>query len=528
MTEPTNPKAPVALIILDGWGIAPDGPGNAVALANTPTLDHLLQSYPHATLVTSGEAVGLPEGQMGNSEVGHTNIGAGFIVYQWITRIDRSIREGALATNPVIQSAYASAIQRGGTVHLMGLVGEGGVHSHSRHLLALVDLAKAAGVPDLLVHAFTDGRDTSPTSGRGYLETIERHLAHAGIGRIASVSGRYYAMDRDHRWERTRLAFEAIALGAGPQATSAATAIDTSYALDVTDEFVIPTVIPGPGGVTHRIEPTDTVVLFNFRSDRGRQLTSALAEPAFDDFDRGSFTVPANVTTLTTYDATLPVHVAFPPEDVEYPLARVISEAGLRQFHTAETEKYPHVTFFLNGGREEPFAGEERRLVPSPKVATYDLQPEMSAPEVCRGVVEAIASGIYDFIIVNFANCDMVGHTGVIEAAVRATESVDACVAEILEALKATSGVAVITADHGNAEQMIDPVTGGPFTSHTTNPVHVLLVTPEESPLRRASLRDGAVLSAVAPTVLELLGISPPTTMTQASIIQRNDETIRP
>ncbi len=514
-----EPKTPVLLAILDGWGIAPDGPGNAVTQARTPVLDRLFEAYPHATLTTSGEAVGLPDGQMGNSEVGHLNIGAGFIVYQWITRIDRAILAGELATNSAIQQAFASATASNGTVHLMGLVSDGGVHSHIRHLMALLDAAKDAGVERLLVHAFTDGRDTSPTSGRQALTEVESHLVRTGVGRIASVTGRYYAMDRDHRWERTERAFGAIALGEGPQATSAVTAIDTSYALDVTDEFVEPTVIAGPDGATHRIGADDAVILFNFRSDRGRQLTDALASATFTTFDRPGYVVPANVTTLTTYDATLPVHVAFPPHDVEFPLARVISEAGRTQFHSAETEKYPHVTFFLNGGREVAFPGEDRRLVDSPKVATYDLQPEMSAPDVCTGVVEALDLGNYDFLIVNLANCDMVGHTGDIAAAIAATETVDACVGLILAALHRAGGTAIITADHGNAEQMIDPVTGGPFTAHTTNPVPVILVAPEDSPLRHAVLREGAVLSSIAPTVLDLLGVAPPPSMNQPSLV---------
>lgn len=515
----TTRNRPVVLVILDGWGIAPDGPGNAVTRAHTPVLDRLFTRYPHATLLTSGEAVGLPAGQMGNSEVGHLNIGAGTIVYQWITRIDRAIRDGEFAVNPTIQAAFTAARDRGGVVHLMGLVSEGGVHSHIRHLLALLDAAKLAGVERLLVHAFTDGRDTSPTSGRHALTEVDSKVMHLGIGRIASVCGRYYAMDRDHRWERTKLAFDAIALGEGPEASSAVTAIDTSYALDVTDEFVTPTIIPAADGEVHRIAPDDSVIMFNFRSDRCRQLAEALSLPQFSGFDRNEYLIPNDITTLTTYEASLPVHVAFPPQDVEYPLARVISDTGLRQFHSAETEKYPHVTFFLNGGREEPFPGEDRHLVPSPKVATYDLQPEMSADDVCDGVVAAIDSGAYDFIIANFANCDMVGHTGSIPAAIQAVETVDACTGKVVAALERVGGTAIITADHGNAEQMIDPVTGGPHTAHTMNPVPVILVAPDESPLKEACLRDGAVLSAIAPTVLDLLGVEPPAVMDQPSLI---------
>jgi len=518
MTEHTGP---VVLAILDGWGIAPEGPGNAVTLANTPHLDRLLATYPHATLRTSGEDVGLPAGQMGNSEVGHLNIGAGFIVYQWISRIDKAIREAEFERNANLQEAFCAARDNGGTVHLMGLVSDGGVHSHIRHLLALLDAARAAGLERLLVHAFTDGRDTSPTSGAEVLGQVDRDLIELGVGRIATVSGRYYAMDRDHRWERTKLAFDAIVHATGPTADSPRHAVTESYARDITDEFVVPTVILDNEGRRHAFGPNDSVLFFNFRSDRGRQLTEALSIPDFTGFDRGMYSIPRNITTLTTYDVDLPVHVAFPPEDVEFTLARVISEAGRTQFHTAETEKYPHVTFFLNGGREDPFPGEVRRLVPSPKVATYDLQPEMSAPEICDGVVEAISSRRYDSIIVNFANCDMVGHTGVIPAAVRAVETVDACVGRIVEALREVNGIAIVTADHGNAEQMIDPVTGGPHTAHTTFPVPVILVTREDHHLRNATLRPDAVLCAIAPTMLDLLGIAPPPSMTQPTLIVR-------
>lgn len=515
----TEAKHPVVLMILDGWGIAPPGPGNAVKLAETPNLDRLFETYPHATLRTSGEAVGLPEGQMGNSEVGHLNIGAGFIVYQWITRIDLAIREGEFASNPGIQEAFRSAQSHGGTLHLMGLTSDGGVHSHVRHLYALIDAAQAASVTNLLIHAFTDGRDTAPTSGADTISALEDYLAQTGAGRIASVSGRYYAMDRDHRWERTQKAFDAVALGEGPNATSAVRAINESYARDTTDEFLVPVVIPAPDGSTHHIGPNDSVIFFNFRSDRGRQLTEALAETGFTGFDRDGYVIPQNITTMTTYEAGLPVHVAFPPHDVEMPLARVIAEAGLSQLHTAETEKYPHVTFFLNGGREEPFAAEDRRLVPSPKVATYDLQPEMSAPEVCQGVVDGILGGQYDFIIVNFANADMVGHTGSIPAAIKAVETVDTCVGEILATLDQVDGIALITADHGNSEQMIDPVSGGPYTAHTTFNVPVILVAPDNHPLRHAHLPDGAVLSAIAPTILTLLDVPIPPDMTSPSLV---------
>ena len=515
----TMRTGPVLLAILDGWGLAPEGPGNAVTNASTPVVDDLLFRYPSATLRCSGGAVGLPNGQMGNSEVGHLNLGAGFIVYQWITRIDKAIRDGGFASNPVIQQAFETTIANGGTLHVMGLVSDGGVHSHTRHLLAILAGAKTAGVTDLLVHAFTDGRDTSPTSGRAQLALVQTTMEKIGLGRFGSVSGRYYAMDRDHRWERTRLAFDAIANGVGVVAASAADVAVNSYGAGVTDEFIEPTVIAGVDGTTHRIGPGDAVIFFNFRSDRGRQLTEALSLSEFGGFDRGEFERPSSIVTMTTYEPSLPVTVAFPPHDVEQPLAEEISEAGLAQLHTAETEKYAHVTFFLNGGREEPFPGEDRALVPSPKVATYDLQPEMSALAVRDGVVAAITSGEYAFIIVNFANCDLVGHTGVFSAAVRAVETVDGCLGTILEALREANGTAIVTADHGNAEQMIDPVTGGPFTAHTTNPVPVILVAPDGHPLRHVTLREDGVLSAVAPTILQMLDLPPSPDMTQASLI---------
>ncbi|MGB3329316.1 MAG: 2,3-bisphosphoglycerate-independent phosphoglycerate mutase [Thermomicrobiales bacterium] len=519
MTDTT--RHPVLLAILDGWGIAPPGPGNAVTLANTPHLDRLMATYPHATLRTSGEDVGLPHGQMGNSEVGHLNLGAGFIVYQWITRIDKAIQDGELAANPTLQAAFAHAKDHGGTVHFLGLVSNGGVHSHTRHLLALLDIAKASGITRTLVHAFTDGRDTSPTSAGASLAEVETTLNELGIGRIATVSGRYYAMDRDHRWDRTQKAFDAIVHADAPRASSPAALLATSYDAGTTDEFIVPTVIPAADGSTHTVGPNDAIVFFNFRSDRGRQLTEALSVPDFTGFDRGTYTANVPVFTLTTYEDTLPVQVIFPPEDVKEPLAKVIADAGKTQFHTAETEKYPHVTFFLNGGREEPFPGEDRQMAPSPKVATYDLQPEMSAFEVKDHVIAAIRSGKYDFIIVNFANDDMVGHTGVIPAVVKAVETVDTCIGEIIPELLRAGGTAIITADHGNAEEEIDPVTGGPFTSHTTNPVPVILVAPDDSPLRHATLRTDGRLSAVTTTVLDPMGLTPPADMTQPSLIVR-------
>lgn len=514
----TTKKTPVLLAILDGWGIGRDEPGNAILKANTPVMDELLASRPNATLRCSGEDVGLPAGQMGNSEVGHMNIGAGFIVYQWITRLDRAIADRTFENNEAFSAAFQRVKEADATLHLLGLLGDGGVHAHTRHLLALIDAAEAAGVEKVLVHCFTDGRDTSPTSGAEFIKPVEARLASLPHARIATVIGRYFAMDRDHRWERTKKAFDAITHAEGNTAASADIAIRASYDAGVTDEFIEPAVILDGDGHPHSLGASDEFIFWNFRSDRGRQLTEALTVPDFSGFDRGEYTVHT-VTTMTTYDETLPAIVAFPPEDVEFPLARAISEAGKTQFHSAETEKYPHVTFFLNGGREEPFEGEDRRMSASPKVATYDLQPEMSAEDVCDGVVEALESGKYDVVIVNFANGDMVGHTGVIPAVVKAIETVDVCVGRIVESLEKTGGIGIFTADHGNAEEEIDIETGGPMTAHTTNPVPVVLVGASTHPRRNDRLRTDGVLSALAPTVLDLAGIEKPEAMTQESLI---------
>lgn len=508
-----NPRRPVVLIVLDGWGIGRDEPGNAILAAHTPTMDRLVASYPYATLRCSGEDVGLPAGQMGNSEVGHLNLGAGFVVYQWISRIDRAIADGSLRANEVLHETLQGVMARNGTLHLTGLVSDGGVHSHLRHLEALLEIAKERGVPDIAVHAFTDGRDTSPTAGKSYVSEVEQVLARLGHGRIASVSGRYYAMDRDNRWERTKLAFDAIARGIGASATDPEAAITASYANGVTDEFIVPTVIRGNDN-SAGIRPKDAVIAFNFRADRMRQITAALSADRFVSFDRGTWQPPASVVTLTQYDDDFPNATVFPPHDVAHPVARAISEAGLTQFHCAETEKYAHVTYFFNGGREVPFPGEERGLVPSPKVATYDLAPGMSAAGVTDRVVEAVESGGFPFIIVNYANCDMVGHTGVFSAAVEAVETVDSCLGRVLDAVLAHGGAALVTADHGNAEEMIDRISGGPMTAHTTNPVPVILVVPDGDERRYASLRQDCVLSAIAPTVLKLLDLPVPRSMT--------------
>ncbi len=518
---PQHANAPVVLVILDGWGLNDDPFGNAVLAAETPTMDRLCRDYPATTLRCSGEAVGLPEGQMGNSEVGHLNLGAGFIVYQWITRIDHAIADGTFAQNRALTEAMKRVKRTGSRLHLIGLVSDGGVHSHVRHLNALLELANTQGVGEVLVHAITDGRDTSPTGGVTYVGSLEEKMRNLGVGRIATVSGRYYAMDRDHRWERTKRAFDAIVLGKGPSFASATRAIQGSYENGETDEFIEPSVIESGDQQYHGIEAGDTVIWFNFRADRARQLTEAMTAPAFDSFVREVEPL-RHVVTLTRYRADFPVDVAFSPQDVERPVANVVSDAGFTQFHTAETEKYAHVTFFFNGGREEPFPGEERALVPSPRVATYDLQPEMSAEAVTDGTAEAIVSGKFAFVIINFANGDMVGHTGDFDAAVAAIETVDRCLHRIVDATLAQGGALLVTADHGNAEEMIVRETGQPMTAHTTNPVPVVLVAPEDHPLRHARFRQDGILSAVAPTVLELLGLAPPPEMDQPSLIRHS------
>ena len=496
---------PLILMILDGWGKAPAGPDNAVTAARTPVLDGLFASCPHALLECSGLAVGLPEGQMGNSEVGHTNIGAGRVVYQELTRITKSIRDGDFFENPVLLEAVRRAKERNGTVHLMGLLSDGGVHSHIDHLFALLELCRREGVRPC-VHSFLDGRDTPPESGRGYLRRLEQRLAETG-GCMGVIAGRFYAMDRDKRWDRLQLAYDALVSGGAPQAESAEAAITASYEAGVTDEFFRPVMIRG--GQT--VRPQDSVIFFNFRPDRARELTRALCDDAFDGFSRENGAVKPHFVCFTQYDATMPhVEVAFRPEVLTHIFGEWIARHGLTQLRIAETEKYAHVTFFFNGGEERTFPGEDRALIPSPKVATYDLQPEMSAPAVAEECVRRIESDRYDVIILNFANCDMVGHTGVFSAAVRAVETVDACVGRVLAAIAQAGGRAIITADHGNAECMEKD--GVPFTQHTTNPVPVLLVGGGNA------LRNGA-LCDLAPTMLALLGLPQPPEMTGRSLL---------
>ncbi len=498
------------LVIMDGHGIAPAGPGNAVTTAKTPNLDRLYQDFPTSRLQASGLFVGLPDGQMGNSEVGHLNLGAGRVVYQDITRIDESIRDGSFTENSALRHAFETASKIGKRVHMLGLLSDGGVHSHIRHLKTLLEMAKKTRVPDVTVHAFMDGRDTPPDSGINYIRELDSFIRERGFGEIGTVSGRYYAMDRDNRWERIQLAFEALVNGKGRTATTAENAVQTAYEAGETDEFIKPVVIEG----SHPISDGDVILFFNFRSDRVRQICHAFLDDDFSHFERTLFQF-GDFVTFTEYEAGLPVSIAFPPEPLTGLYGEAVSNAGLNQLRIAETEKYAHVTFFFNGGEEKSFPGEERILVPSPKVATYDLQPEMSAFEVADRVVNAIESNRFHAIVLNFANCDMVGHTGVFDAAVKAVETVDECVRKVAETALENGWDMLLTADHGNAEKMLDE-DGGPFTAHTTNPVPVCLISKrfQHEKLNEGSLRD------VAPTLLFLLEIPQPDEMTGKPLIK--------
>ena len=501
-------KKPILLMILDGWGINPNPDHNAVALAKTPNLTRLLGTYPHTAIKCSGMAVGLPEGQMGNSEVGHLNIGAGRVVYQELTRINMAVSDRSLFENPVLAEAIDGAVHDGRAVHLMGLLSDGGVHSHQEHLFALVEMAKARGAERVWVHAFLDGRDVPPSSGLGFVENAERRLAAVGVGKIATVMGRYYAMDRDNRWDRVQKAWQAIVIGEGVPADSATAAVRASYEAGVTDEFVVPAVCAAAP-----VQEGDAVIFFNFRPDRAREITRAFTDVTFEGFERPS--VPSvRFVCLTEYDPTIPAPVAFPKDLPKHVLADVLAEQGLRQLHIAETEKYAHVTFFLNGGAEKPKVGGTRILVPSPKVATYDLQPEMSAPEVTSRLVSAIEANEADVYIVNYANCDMVGHTGVFAAAVEAVEAVDSGVGAIVSAIRQKGGVALITADHGNAESMVDADGETPFTAHTLSKVPLVAVAEGVR-----ALDGGGMLADVAPTLLDLLDISEPAEWTGRSLL---------
>ena len=504
-------RKPVALIILDGFGYLPTDRGNAVKHANTPVFDSIFQNYSHTLIGASGEDVGLPDGQMGNSEVGHLNIGAGRIVYQELTRITKEIREGSLFTNPALLEAMENAKKEGRALHLMGLLSDGGVHSHNSHIEGLLLMAKQQGVKDVYVHAFMDGRDTPPQSGKDYIVQLENFMKTHGIGKILTVSGRYYAMDRDKRWDRVKLAYDAIVKADAPKAESALSCIEASYHENVTDEFVLPTVI-GEGLTT--LSAHDSVIFFNFRPDRARELTRAIVDRDFDGFEREYF--ETTYVTMTQYDKTMPnVIVAYTPQTLDNTLGEYIASKGKTQLRIAETEKYAHVTFFFNGGREEAYANEERILVPSPKVATYDLKPEMSAYEVTDMLINDLETNPKDLIVLNFANPDMVGHTGVFEAAVKAVETVDICLGKVLDKIKSLGGVAFITADHGNAEQMFDDL-GGPFTAHTTNKVPFVMV---DDVNKNIKLRDGGRLCDFAPTILEVMGLEKPEQMTGISLL---------
>lgn len=515
----TNSVKPLVLAILDGWGLNNNKKESAIAAAQVPFMNQAWEKYPHAKLSTSGEAVGLTEGQMGNSEVGHLNIGAGRVVYQDLTKISKAIREKTFFENPVLLAAMQNCKEHNSALHLMGLFSDGGVHSHIDHLYGLLKMAKASGLNKVFVHAFLDGRDVPPRCAEIYFKDFNKKTAEIGLGQIATLTGRYYAMDRDNRWERVSQAYEMITELKGFSATSALEGLQAAYArgqdpksgkIGEDDEFVKPTIVKG----AEPLQENDSLIFFNFRPDRAREITHCFVDPDFKGFSRNKF-VKVHYVCMTTYDAKIKAPVAYPKDDVDLPLAEVLSNAGLKQLHTAETEKYAHVTFFFNGGREEPFPGEERLLVNSPKVATYDLQPEMSAYGVTEKVLEAIAAKKYDVIILNFANGDMVGHTGVFAAAVKAVEAVDQCVAKIAGAVLAQGGEMLITADHGNADQMID-TKGGVMTAHSLNPVPLIYVTEKKN----AKLHPQGILADIAPTMLDILGIKKPREFTGRSLLE--------
>ena len=508
-------KKPVVLMILDGYGLNDNCEANAVCEGKTPVMDQLMSQCPYVKGQASGLAVGLPDGQMGNSEVGHLNMGAGRIVYQELTRITKSIQDGDFFTNPAFLEAVENCKKNSSALHLFGLVSDGGVHSHLTHIFGLLELAKRNGLEKVYVHCFLDGRDTPPTSGKEYVAALEAKMAELGVGRVATVSGRYYAMDRDKNWDRVKIAYDAMAKSEGSRSESAAGAIQASYDEGKTDEFVVPTVIT-ENGVPAAIQNGDSVIFFNFRPDRAREMTRAFCDDRFDSFDRGD-RVKTTFVCFTDYDETIGNKlVAFVKEGIANTFGEFLAAHGKKQARIAETEKYAHVTFFFNGGIEEPNKGEDRFLIPSPKeVPTYDLKPEMSAPAVCDKLVECIKSGEYDVIIINFANPDMVGHTGVESAAIKAIETVDACVGRAVDAIREVDGVMFICADHGNAEQLVDYQTGEPFTAHTTNPVPFILVNADPS----FKLREGGCLADIAPTLIELLGMEQPKEMSGKTLI---------
>ena len=505
-------KKPLALIILDGFGYNPSDYGNAIRAAKTPNLDKLFATCPHTLIGASGMDVGLPDGKMGNSEVGHTNIGAGRVVYQELTRITKSISDGDFFQNEALCGAVENCKKNGTALHLMGLLSDGGVHSHNKHLYGLLELAKRAGLEKVYVHCFMDGRDVPPTSGKEYIEELLAKTKEIGVGKITSIMGRYYAMDRDNRWERVEKAYAAMVYGEGETAECPVCAMEKSYAADVTDEFVVPVVCDKEG----QIHANDSVIFFNFRPDRAREITRTLVDPDFNGFVRKNGFFPLYFVCMTQYDAKMPnVQVAFKPQSLANTFGQYISDKGLTQLRIAETEKYAHVTFFFNGGVEAPCQNEDRALIASPKVATYDLKPEMSAYEVTDELLARLDSGKYDVIILNFANCDMVGHTGVFEAAVAAVEAVDTCLGKVVDKILSMGGRALITADHGNADQMYEP-DGSPFTAHTTNPVPLLLVGDKDH-----TLKEGGRLADLAPTMLEMLDLPKPVEMDGKSLLAK-------
>ena len=502
-------KKPVALIIMDGFGYNPDSYGNAIADAKKPNLDKLFAQCPHTLIGASGLDVGLPDGQMGNSEVGHTNIGAGRVVYQMLVKISKSIKEGTIRKNPAIVGAVENCVKNGSALHLMGLLSDGGVHSHIEHLFGLMEMAKDMGVEKIYVHAFLDGRDVPPTSGAEYMEKLVEETKRIGAGKVATVMGRFYAMDRDNAWDRVEKAYAAMVYGEGVEGCCPVGAIKKSYEEGVTDEFMVPTVLDKEGA----IKAGDSVIFFNFRPDRARQITRAFVDPDFTGFPRKNGFFPLHFVCMTQYDATMPnVHVAFPPEALTMTMGEYISKHGLTQLRIAETQKYAHVTFFYNGGEEKTFPGEDRILIKSPDVETFDLKPEMSAYEVTDAVVKAIEEDKYNMIILNYANCDMVGHTGIEEAAVKAVEAVDDCVGRTVDAILKAGGAALITADHGNAEKMKEP-DGAPFTAHTTNPVPLIVAG------YPCKLREGGRLADLSPTMLDIIGLPKPPEMDGESLI---------